>query len=202
MRNRTCESCNTTTQTQSCNYLPCQGEIENVGTFGRLFVCLLFSAFACSIVRSSQTLRISRSFLSVLKYLFARFSSFIRACLPQFVRYVNKTVGCSLGSLQTEFVLTTLKGCCRLLMMLFSDAGVRVQNPFTESSCWISLSVSLNRYANADCCGRRGINCCDVHLDSGACHHLLCQRNKLQKTQGKVSKKKHFTPLSLKIEKR
>ena len=29
MRNRTCESCNTTLQTQSCNGIPCKGENFN-----------------------------------------------------------------------------------------------------------------------------------------------------------------------------
>lgn len=31
MRNRTCESCNTTIQTQSCNYLPCQDMPTQIG---------------------------------------------------------------------------------------------------------------------------------------------------------------------------
>ena len=43
MRNRTCESCNVTIQTQSCKRIPCQGESENVGTFGPSFESLVRS---------------------------------------------------------------------------------------------------------------------------------------------------------------
>ena len=54
-----------------------------------------------------------------------------------FVRFINKTVACSLGSFQ-KFVLTTLEASADCYSV--SDVRGRVQNPFTAvSSCQISL---------------------------------------------------------------
>lgn len=99
MRNRTCESRNTTLQTQSCNGIPCQGENLTENKPIRSFVGWLVAK-----------VRTGRSFLRVLAcslpYSLTRSSvrSFECVCVRLLVFALNETVARSLASFQ-KFVL-------------------------------------------------------------------------------------------------